>query len=165
MKLSTKLKASAIILIWSFSFAMVLSWVLVAITHPVTMPNIHEMIMQKPITYVDERPGIVVFVEIADDGFIGHIFEQGTVFGSGLIELYRHSMFAYQGSYLATAHGREQLFGVAFVEGSVQFTPGTPYPWHTRRWVWLPFGVAVLVFVITYKFGSRYIIKRYGLTP
>lgn len=162
MKLITKLKILPLILLWSISIALLLSWVLVAITHPVTMPRIHSMILEKDITDVDERPGIVVFVETADDGFIGHIFEQGTVFGSGLIELYRHSMFAYEDSYLATAHGRERLYGVAFVESSVQFTPGTPYPWYTRRLMWLPFLIGILAFAITFKFTVRYIQKMHG---
>ena len=160
MKLTTRLKILPIILIWSFSFAMVVSWVLVAITHPVTLPRIHSMILEKSIVDVDEQPGIVVFIETADDGLIGHIFEQGTVFGSGLIELYRHRSFAYEDSYLTTAHGREQLFGVAFAEYSVRFTHGTPYPWYTRQLVWLPFSVAVLVFVITFKIVNRYFKTR-----
>ena len=156
MKISAKLKLLPMILITSFAFSMVLSWVLVAITHPVTMPSIHSMILEKSITYVDERPGVVVFIETDNGSYIGHIFEQGTVFGSGFIELYRHRSFAYEDFYLAMAHGRQERFGVAFAEGNVQFTPGTPYPWHTRQLAWLPFFIAILIFVVIFKFISKY---------
>ena len=160
MKLSTRLKILPIMLITSFALSVVLSWVLVAITHPVTMPSIHSMILQKSITAVDERPGIVVFIEAKDDSYIGHIFEQGTVFGSGFIELYRHRTFAYEGLYLATAHGREERFGVTFSEGNVQFTSGTPYPWYSRRLAWLPFLMAIAVFVVIFRFSRKFYIKK-----
>ena len=160
MKSSAKLKILPIILITSFAFSMVLSWAVIAVTHRVTMPNIHSMIMQKSIIAVDERPGIVVFIEAKDDGYIGHIFEQGTVFGSGFIELYRHRTIAYEDFYLTIAHGRQQRFGVSFTGARIQFAPGTPYPWYARRLAWLPFCITALIFVIVFRISSKYMKKR-----
>ena len=160
MKFSAKIKMFPVILVWSFTFATILSWGLVALTHPITMPDIHAMIYEKSVTDVDERPGIVVFVEMLDDGYIGHIFEQGTIFGQGFMEVYRQRYFAYQDSYLAMAYGTEEIFGVAFQGGRLRFTAGSHYPWHSRRLVWLPFALTVVIYVITFTFVSRYVAKR-----
>ena len=89
MSFVAKLKMFPFILVWSFTFAMILSWGIVYVIYPVTMPYIHALIEEKNITDVNERPGVVVMVEMVDDGYIGHIFEQSTVFGSRFMERYR----------------------------------------------------------------------------